>query len=112
MYIYVSPGQTHLKQLSIKVIITDRCGGALDCIITEVCRTATLNTCMLQVCVTFVICVYMYHLTTIYHLYTFNIYVLRRVYSSGSQSQSTFCMFLLSLQRFVLFNRKCPAKWT
>ncbi len=24
----------------------------------------------------------------------------------------TFCMFLLSLQTFVLFERKCPAKWT
>ncbi len=24
----------------------------------------------------------------------------------------TFCMFLSSLQTFVLFNRKCPAKWT
>ncbi len=24
----------------------------------------------------------------------------------------TFCMFLSSLQTFVLFDRKCPAKWT
>ncbi len=44
------------------------------------------------------------------------------VYVSGSQFQSSrpppapllciFCMLLLSLQMFVLFERKCPAKWT
>ncbi len=39
-------------------------------------------------------------------------------YTSGFNSSPrapplcTFCMFLSSLQTFVLFDRKCPAKWT